>query len=239
MAPVMTIARASASFLLAVAALASAAGGCGAALRADGQGDVPGKHVRSLQEIRDATVVRQRWDLSCGSAALSTLLTYDYHDKTPESLIITSILRRSDPIRIRTRGGFSLLDLKRFVEARGYTAAAYKAMTLRDLLELRSPVIVRIQVKGFEHFVVFRGERGDRVMLADPAFGTVTMRTDQFAGTWNDGIGFVIQKREAAGANAPREAQDHEEQVLVPDPAVVGRVVRRGGAIASEMRRGP
>ena len=76
------------------------------------------KNVRSLKEIRGEAVVRQRWDMSCGAAALSTVLTYDFKDPTPETAIVVWILHRVDAGRVRARGGFSLLDLKHFAEAR-------------------------------------------------------------------------------------------------------------------------
>ncbi len=72
------------------------------------------KNIRSLKEIRDEGVVKQRWDVSCGAAALSTLLTYDFKDNTPETSIVVWILHRVDAGRVRARGGFSLLDLKHF-----------------------------------------------------------------------------------------------------------------------------
>jgi hypothetical protein len=36
--------------------------------------------VRSLQEIRQEGVVIQKWDTSCGAAALATVLTYSLQD---------------------------------------------------------------------------------------------------------------------------------------------------------------
>jgi predicted double-glycine peptidase len=97
---------------------------------ADAQG---GKKIRSLKEIRGEGVVRQRWDMSCGAAALSTLLTYEFRDNTPETAIVVWILHRVDPIKVRARGGFSLLDLKRFAQARGYRAEGYAGMSIEEL----------------------------------------------------------------------------------------------------------
>ena len=34
------------------------------------------KPVRSLMQLRDDSLVRQQWDLSCGAAVVATLLTY-------------------------------------------------------------------------------------------------------------------------------------------------------------------
>ena len=150
------------------------------------------KPIRTLKDLRDEGVVRQRWDMSCGAAALSTILTYDYNDNTPEAAIVVWILHRINPVRVRARGGFSLLDLKHFAQARGYTAEGFSGMSLDDLASQRSSVITPIHFKGFDHFVVVKGIVGDRMILADPGFGNVTMRIGRFAKIWKNGIVFII-----------------------------------------------
>jgi hypothetical protein len=52
------------------------------------------KNVRTLKDIRGEGVTRQRWDMSCGAAALSTVLTYDFKDPTPETAIVVWLLHR-------------------------------------------------------------------------------------------------------------------------------------------------
>jgi predicted double-glycine peptidase len=158
----------------------------------DDAGVSGGKLIRTLKDIRNDGVVRQRWDLSCGAAALSTLLTYDFKDNTPESSIVVWILHRTDPVRVRSRGGFSLLDLKHFAQARGYQAEGFSDMSLDELASEKSSVIVPIRLKGFDHFVVVRGVGTDRVFLADPGFGNVTMKTSRFKEIWKNGIVFVV-----------------------------------------------
>ena len=59
------------------------------------------KNIRSLQEIRSEGVVRQKWDMSCGAAALSTVLTYDFKDPTPETAIVVWLLHRLDAAKVR------------------------------------------------------------------------------------------------------------------------------------------
>ena len=158
-----------------------------------GASGVPGsKNIRSLQEIRAEGVVKQRWDISCGAAALSTVLTYDYNDPTPETAIVVWILHRVDATRVRERGGFSLLDLKHFAEARGYHAEGFSGMTLQDLLQEKKSAIVPIRLKGFDHFVVVRGFAAGHVLLADPGFGNLTMRVDRFQELWKNGVAFVV-----------------------------------------------
>lgn len=150
------------------------------------------KHVRSLKEIREADVVHQRWDLSCGAAALSTLLTYDFKDKTPETSIVVWLLHRTDPAKVRSRGGFSLLDLKRFALARGYRAEGFSDMSMEELAALKTPAITPIRVKGYDHFVIVRKVEGDHVFLADPGFGNVIMNGSRFSSIWKQGIVFIV-----------------------------------------------
>lgn len=150
------------------------------------------KNVRSLKEIRGEGVVRQRWDMSCGAAALSTLLTYEFKDNTPETAIVVWILHRVDPVKVRARGGFSLLDLKRFAQARGYHAEGYTGMSIEELASQKTAVIVPIRLKGFDHFIVVRQITDGRVIVADPGFGNLTMRVDRFQQLWKEGIVFVV-----------------------------------------------
>lgn len=150
------------------------------------------KNIRTLKEIRGEGVTRQRWDMSCGAAALSTVLTYDFRDPTPETAIVVWILHRVDAVRVRSRGGFSLLDLKHFAEARGYRAEGYSGMTMEDLVAEKTSVITPIRAKGVDHFVVVKGIVDGHVVLADPAFGNMTMRIDQFKALWKNGVVFEI-----------------------------------------------
>ncbi len=150
------------------------------------------KNVRSLEEIRGEGVVRQRWDMSCGAAALSTLLTYEFKDNTPETAIVVWILHRVDPVKVHARGGFSLLDLKHFAQARGYRAEGFTGMSIQELASQKTAVIVPIRLKGFDHFIVVRQIVEGRVIVADPGFGNLTMRVDRFQQLWKEGIVFVV-----------------------------------------------
>ena len=185
-------------------------------------GEIQGrKNIRSLYEIRQEKTVRQKWDYSCGSAALATVLTHHYGDNTSEAVIVTTILRITDPIKIRNRGGFSLFDLKRFVESRGYQAKGFAGMTLEELVDMKVPGIVPVKSKGLDHFVVFRGIRGDRAVLSDPAFGTVTMRVDRFVSIWKGGVGFFVTRPGAESISGGLEPRLHD--MLIPDGGGIGR----------------
>ena len=178
------------------------------------------KPIRTLKELRDAGVVRQRWDMSCGAAALSTVLTYDFDDNTPEAAIVVWILHRNDPVRVRARGGFSLLQLKRFAQARGYNAEGFSGMSLQDLAAQKSSVITPIHFKGFDHFVVVKGIVEDRVILADPAFGNITMKTNRFAEIWKNGIVFIIEPPDPRML-APKNVSTASR--VIPDETLISR----------------
>lgn len=143
--------------------------------------------VRSLLELRQERVVVQKWDLSCGAAAIATLLNYQHGDTIPEREIARSLIQRKEyidkPMLVRVQQGFSLLDLKRYVDGRGYEGIGYGRLTLADLAE-RAPILVPVNFYGYNHFVVFRGIRGNRVLLADPAWGNRTLSVRRFEEAW-------------------------------------------------------
>lgn len=188
------------------------------------------KNIRTMKDIRGEGVVRQKWDMSCGAAALSTLLTYEFKDNTPETAIVVWILHRVDPVRVRARGGFSLLDLKRFAQARGYTAEGYTGMSMEELAGEKMSVIVPIRVKGFDHFVVVRGIAEGRVDIADPGFGNMTMRVDRFQSLWKEGIVFVVHPPTDLMLT---EQKPQMSSQIIPDPTIIQRGI--GTAIPANM----
>lgn len=169
--------------LLSLSALASEAVGARDSPRA----------VRSLAEIRHEGVIVQRWDTSCGAAALATLLTYDLRDPVTERAVASAMLRQTSPIRVRVRGGFSLLDMQQFAESHGYTADGYGAMTM-DSLQQMLPAIVPVSLHGYDHFVVVRSIDSRGVHIADPAYGRRRMRLDRFDRAWVQKVAFIVTR---------------------------------------------
>lgn len=183
------------------------------------------KQVHSWQELRQQGVVRQKWDLSCGAAALSTIFTYDLGVPVSESEVVVWILHRTSPVKIKARGGFSLLDLKRFAKSRGFNAEGYAGLSLQELIELGRPAIVATRVNGFNHFMVFRGVVADRVVLADPAFGNITKTTQQFTEIWARGIAFLVLPR---NSSFPTQLRPKLTDLMVGDEGLVFRQVVDG-----------
>ena len=147
--------------------------------------------VRSLLEIRREALVAQHWDNSCGAAALATVLRYYKGVPTDEEAVARGMLRQTDPLRVRVRGGFSLLDMQRYLARIGLQGEGYARMTLADLGE-RAPMIVPLTLNGFPHFVVVRRVGATGVNIGDPSFGNYEMDKSAFAATWK-GVGFGIR----------------------------------------------
>lgn len=151
--------------------------------------------VTSIKEARFKDVIKQQFDFSCGSAALATLLTYHYEFPVTEMDVFDSMLLFGDERKIRTQG-FSLLDMKDFLEREGFTANGFKA-PLDAFLQAKIPGVVLMNVKGYLHFVVVKGVSATEVLVGDPALGMKTYPRDEFEAMWN-GIAFVIQNKNKA-----------------------------------------
>ena len=156
--------------------------------------------VRSVIEMRHQNVVLQQWELSCAAAALATILRYQHGVPVTERSVALGLIDRQEylanPDLVRIRQGFSLLDLKRYVDGLGYEGIGLGQMALPDLFE-RAPIIVPVNLQGFPHFVVFRGGTKNSVLLADPAFGNITISKDKFLNGWINykdigHVGFVV-----------------------------------------------
>jgi len=185
-------------FLLAAAACALALGGMQAACADEIMlrgpvGEGYNMRVTSLKEARFKTTVRQKYDFSCGSAAVATLLTYQYGYPMNEETVFYNMFTGGDQDKIR-REGFSLLDMKRFLEKAGFQADGYE-LPLSKLEETQLPAIVLIVENGYHHFVVVKGVKDGRVLLGDPARGTRAISREHFEKVWDGSLLFVIHNR--------------------------------------------
>jgi predicted double-glycine peptidase len=159
----------------------------------------------SIAGARFLSVVRQQYDYSCGSAALATLLTYHYNRPTKEEDVFISMFNTGDQAKIQ-KVGFSLLDMKRYLERRGLKADGFK-MTFEKLAEIAAPAITLVTMNGYKHFVVFRGFEDGEVVIGDPALGSRILRVEQFKAMWN-GIAFLIRSEPAVGRKNFNLARD-------------------------------
>ena len=149
--------------------------------------------VTSLKEARYATTVPQQYDFSCGSAALGSVLQYGYGIETDEQEMIRRMMVGVDPRQV-VQNGFSMLDMKRYVETLGLRAHGFK-IEPDALYRLQMPVIALLDLKGYKHFVVVKGADAGRVFVADPALGHRVMNERDFVEGWNGIVLAVVGDR--------------------------------------------
>ena len=147
--------------------------------------------VRPLSELAFNNIVRQAYDYSCGSAALTTLLDFYLGRNFQERQVMEGLLQFGDAEKIAERRGFSLLDMKKLVTALGHPSGGFKAEA-EDLLTLDHPAIAPIEYAGFKHFVVIRGVRAGHVYIADPSKGNISFTMARFLEVWDRNVLFIV-----------------------------------------------
>jgi predicted double-glycine peptidase len=146
--------------------------------------------VWSMRELKVRSVILQKYDYSCGSAAVATLLTYHYDKPITEEVAFRAMFDNGNQDKIQ-KEGFSFLDMKRFLEAHGYPADGFE-VSLDDLSKAGIPAIVLMVDNGYHHFVVVKGMRDNKILLGDPAVGLRVVPREQFEASWPSRIVFVI-----------------------------------------------
>lgn len=147
--------------------------------------------VNSFQAKRFDSVLRQQYDFSCGSAAVASLLSFHYEKPVTEQEVFANMLALADQDKVRQEG-FSMLDMKRYLESEGYQADGFR-MPLSGLREqVRVPVIALVTLGGYRHFVVIKGINEREVLVGDPARGLKAYSWNEFQQHW-DGSAFVIR----------------------------------------------
>lgn len=207
--------------------------------------------MRSMKNLRDRQVVRQRYDYSCGAAALATMLRYGFGEDVTERDLLEALfasLSETEAERVE-REGFSLLHLQRVAQKLGYDAQGFR-LAPEQLALIGGPVIVYLEPRGYKHFAVLRGTRGDRVYLADPSRGNLRMADYEFLESWlgDDGMGiiFAVQPGGApsngatplipSGDDAPRPELMTAREMLAVGSSLSSRLpdVYRSGAAGTE-----
>ncbi len=170
---------------------------------------MPGNGFRvdmgTMLDRRFYTVVRQRYDFSCGSAALATLLRYHYGIAADEEMTFNGMWDKGDQVAIR-KSGFSLLDMKRYLAAHDLETQGFR-VTLDQIAKTRVPGIALTITKGYRHFVVIKGVTDKEVLVGDPSRGLIRYSRKEFGKIW-DGLYFVItSSREVGESSFNRLAQ--------------------------------
>lgn len=162
-----------------------------------GLGSTYNVEVDSYKELKFQNVIKQQYDFSCGSAAVATLLTYHYNYEVTEHKVFNEMFKRADREKVK-REGFSMLDMKNYLESIDFLADGYRLPLEKLDQVVRVPAITIINTNGYNHFVVIKGVREGRVLVADPAVGTRVFEQEEFEQIWN-GLVFLIRSHAEQG----------------------------------------
>jgi len=180
-------------------------------------------HITSYAEIPFRTVIHQQFDYSCGSAALATLLRFQYHKSINEAEVFKAMYAVGDQDRIQ-KLGFSLLDMKKYLGSIGYQADGFR-LSLKELQDAAIPAIALIQIGSYKHFVVIKGVVGDHVLVGDPALGLREYSADDFTKLWN-GIAFLVHDQPASQTDPIFNSADEWKRWADAHPLTAAAVIQ-------------
>lgn len=139
-------------------------------------------------------------DINCAASALADLLLTRFNQDVGPEEIFAELWSHADEDSQRL--GFSLLDLKKFLERHDFQGDGYN-ISLAELGREGASALAIVNVDGNSHFIVVRGFRDGQVLINDPGFGLVKISERRFHDIWRDGVLFVIRDRENPRAPDP------------------------------------
>ncbi|MCL2161415.1 MAG: cysteine peptidase family C39 domain-containing protein [Betaproteobacteria bacterium] len=135
-------------------------------------GHVP---IKSWKTMRDARVVKQNQDFSCGAASLATILNEQYSQTVTEEEILKAMGKEHEQA--------SFDAMASIMPQFGFKAQGFAA-SWEQLTQLHIPVLVYLKNRKDDHFSVLRGISDNTVWLADPSLGNRTFSREQFLSMW-------------------------------------------------------
>lgn len=162
------------------------------------------KSIASWRELKSRNVLMQQQEYTCGAASLATLLKFSFDGRITEQQVLEAALAKlsKEELKDRQENGLSMEDLANGASRLGYAAAVLE-VKYEKLRAIAMPVIVRLEKDDFKHFVVFRGELGDRVFLADPLRGNVRKAVCRFLEEWDGKILAVVHRGQKPRGDGP------------------------------------
>ncbi|HKL12163.1 MAG TPA: C39 family peptidase [Halanaerobiales bacterium] len=157
------------------------------------------RNIKSKTEIKFHKIVKQKYDVSCGSASLATIFQYYYNDEISEQEIINIIKNIKNIDTLKNSAGFTLLDLKMAAEFLGYKAYGLKG-DIKAIRKLDLPIIVLLNSPKGPHFVVIKEVKTNSVKIADPALGNLNLSIEKFKSQWNKTL-LAIESKNSIGNN--------------------------------------
>jgi predicted double-glycine peptidase len=111
--------------------------------------------------------------------------------------VIEEAVKTGDREKIE-KDGFSMLELKRFGDRRGYVVQGFKITKPEAVVEIKIPFLTLINSRGYDHFVIVKGTKDGTVYIADPAFGNRSRTIEEFKAEWSQVILVYLSKTRKA-----------------------------------------
>jgi predicted double-glycine peptidase len=136
---------------------------------------------RRIQSRSDSAIIRQESEITCGPAALASLLCYYFSEETSENEL-------AELSGTYEKGTTTLLGLRDACIAKGHEAIGYN-MTLPQLMReveaSKVPVVVHFNEPSL-HYALVVGQVDDFILISDPSVGNVSMSRDDFLRRWSE-----------------------------------------------------
>ncbi len=140
--------------------------------------------VKSWKDLRDANVVKQDLDYSCGAASVATIMNGFYGFEVTEEALLEAMDKD---------GAASFTDLASVVKPHGLKGVGV-ALNFEQLRKLKTPAIAYLRYRDDDHFSVIRGVGADgSVQLADSSWGNRRFTQRQFLDMWETRDGEALK----------------------------------------------
>lgn len=177
----------------------------------------------SWKEIKENGVIMQKYDYSCGPAAMAHIMGYHFASPFTEKDFMdrANKILSAQEISEAKQKGLSMFNLKTIAESFGYSVAGLK-IPFGSILSANIPVVIYVEDAGFKHFSVFSGFHQGLVHIADPSRGNLFVAPEYFAQIYQ-GKTLVLQQ----GGKMPPEVIPTGSPVVWESINSVRRIVLR------------
>lgn len=145
-----------------------------------------GEQVNTIDppaDIANHQLIPFKDDLSCGSAALASILKFTFDLDVSEQNVIKGLMTYGDKETIEKEEAFSFYDMKYFLAAIGYAGTGYiiegpisPAQFREDGFHaIRNRAIIPVAIDGYSHLAVYRSFDRQYVYLGSPLYGNICM----------------------------------------------------------------
>lgn len=156
----------------------------------------------------DDGLIRQTTEVTCGPAAVASLLKFYFGVDTSEE----EMAKLSGTYENKTS---SLLGLRNACRAKGFEAVGYR-MTLPQMLEeVESrgvPVVIHFNEPSL-HYALVIGRVGNFIIVSDPSQGNISMDVGDFKRRWSGAVLVVRSSRPANRALVERRKRSAETRL--------------------------